>query len=106
MMKDEIRHYPGLSANDPELVTALKKIRYDLTDLQGKVSEALRLVSALSLTPPAEFVCDHCGLRFGGALRRAEHLYVSHDGPLPAHWASAEARAADADTRPEGASHA
>ena len=82
--------------DDPELVQLLKKLRYDLTAMQGKVTEALRQANALNLPGPVEHVCPDgvCGLKFRSAARLAEHVYVSHDGPVPAHYAAIEEAAA------------
>jgi hypothetical protein len=82
---------------EPELVTLLKKMRYDLTDLQGKVSEALRMAAALDLPDPGKHRCGGCGIVFRGAAGLAEHAYVSHGGPLPAHYERIEAAAVDAE---------
>jgi len=41
--------------------------------------------------------CPQCGLEIKGALTLAEHLYNSHDGPVPAHYAAIEARAVEPD---------
>lgn len=82
---------------DHDLVVLLKKLRYDLTAMQAKVSDALNLAARLELPSPQAFVCQSCGIDMRAAAKLAEHLYHSHDGPLPAHYADAEARAADTD---------
>jgi hypothetical protein len=38
--------------------------------------------------------CPECGVRLAGPRKLAEHRYVIHTGPEPAHWVEAE-RAAD-----------
>ena len=77
-----------MSAHD--LSEILKKVRYDLTAAQGKLSEAMRAIAGLNLPEPAELVCIHCGLVCGGPKVLAEHLYYSHQGPVPPHWIEAE----------------
>ena len=77
-------------SDDPELITLLKKLRYDLTGMQVKVSEALRMVAALDLAPAVEHRCPHCSLVLREKLALAEHVYVSHEGPEPEHWKEAE----------------
>lgn len=80
---------------DHELLEIARKIRYDLTAAQAKLSELLR--AAAELEPPGEpHRCSHCALPFRGPRGLAEHLYVQHDGPEPAHWVEAERLAEDA----------
>lgn len=38
--------------------------------------------------------CPHCEVTERGPRLLAEHIYNAHDGPLPAHWAAADARVA------------
>jgi hypothetical protein len=85
-------HVPAEPEHD--LVELLKKMRYDLTQLQGRLSEALRQARAMDLPEPDAYVCPNglCGLQFRSATRLAEHVYVSHAGPVPAHYAAIEAR--------------
>lgn len=80
---------------DPELVAVLKKMRYDLTDMQVKVTEALRMAGALRLPSPDEFRCPDCGIECRHRIVLAEHRYHSHDGAFPEHWAAIEALAVD-----------
>lgn len=47
-------------------------------------------LAVLLVPTPQEHVCSHCGIAFGAATRLAEHVYVIHDGPRPAHWREAE----------------
>jgi hypothetical protein len=89
---------PAASPADHELVTQLKRLRYDLTEMQGKVSEALRMAAQLKLESAPPHTCPECktagithDLRTTAKL--AEHRYHAHDGPLPNHYAKAEAAA-------------
>jgi hypothetical protein len=92
---------PAADPQDHELVNQLKRIRFDLTDLQGKVSEALRMAGALNLEPHTPHTCPECkaaGNTFDlrTATKLAEHRFHSHDGPLPDHYQTAERLADDA----------
>lgn len=77
-------------AKEHELVEALKRIRYDLTACQAKLSDALKMCADLNLAPPEVSECPMCGARTRGPLSLAEHMYLSHDGPEPQHWIEAE----------------
>lgn len=77
-----------------ELLELARKIRYDLTACQGKLSDLMREIAALEI-PDARAARCHCGLSCRGPAALAEHVYLAHDGPVPAHWERAEALAAD-----------
>lgn len=74
-----------------DVVELLMKIRYDCTAIQAKVTDALKAVGALNLHRRPEAVCPRCGLEVAGPRTLAEHVRNSHDGPLPEHWAQADA---------------
>lgn len=76
---------------DHEILELARTIRYDLTALQAKLSELIRLAG--EKTDRETHTCPDCGLGFKGSMSLAEHRYVQHDGPEPAHWLEAEARA-------------
>ena len=86
----------GIEPEDHELVAMLKRIRYDLTAMQGKVTEALAMVGRAKLaTPTTSHVCPECktaGITHDlrGTMKLSEHRYHAHNGPLPDHWARAE----------------
>jgi hypothetical protein len=90
------RHLPPEhDPRDHELVTQLKRLRFDLTEMQGKLTEALRMAGTLDLEPHKQHLCPECkdaGVTFDlrSKLKLAEHRYVAHDGPLPDHYAAAE----------------
>lgn len=71
-------------------------VRYDLTAAQGKLTELMRQIGEHDLPVPVGVECPHCGpgLELRGPLTLAEHLYNVHDGPEPAHYATAEERSA------------
>ena len=47
----------------------------------------------MDVTTPSISKCPHCGLERKNPRTLAEHIYTSHDGPVPEHWLEAEARA-------------
>lgn len=77
-----------------ELLVLARKLRYDLTGMQVKVSELIRALAALDLPEPSQGECEKCHTLFSGKLSLAEHIYLSHDGPEPEHWKEAERLAA------------
>jgi hypothetical protein len=68
-------------SQEPEVFEVLRKIRYDLTAAQAKVTEALNLLGAMSLPASAKIECQRCGVWLGGELALATHLQNVHDGP-------------------------
>lgn len=95
-MPDHLEHRPDAGeGREPDLLVALRKIRYELTALQARVSDALTLAAALNLPAPERVTCDRCGASFKGSRALAEHAYLQHEGPEPAHWLEAEALAID-----------
>lgn len=68
----------------------LRKIRYDLTAAQAKVTDALNCLNAMKVPDRPKLECPHCGPYPGGARLLAEHVHVSHGGPLPQHWVDAD----------------
>jgi hypothetical protein len=82
-----------MPAQPSDLYELLKKIRYDATAIQAKVTDALNLLNELHLPDQPVTPCPHCGLETRGERSLAEHLHNVHDGPVPAHIAAAEALA-------------
>lgn len=87
-----------VTAQPSDIYTLLKKIRYDATAIQGKVTDALKLLTELNLPDQPAVECPHCGLELPGERTLSEHLYNSHNGPVPAHYAAIEARAIEPTT--------
>ena len=81
---------------DHEILELAKTIRYDLTALQAKLTELLRMAGNLQAPDASEHMCPTCQLHFQRLDKLAEHLYITHDGPEPPHWLRAEALADDA----------
>lgn len=80
---------------DHEILEQAKRIRYDLTALQAKVTELIRMAS--QLPEPDQHTrprCPNCGLTLKGPRTLAEHTYHVHDGPEPEHWREDEQPAA------------
>lgn len=82
---------------DHDLLELARKIRYDLTACQGKLTDLMNGLAALDVPDPARLECGHCGLTFRSTNRLAEHIHVSHDGPVPAAWQRIEAMSDDAE---------
>jgi hypothetical protein len=82
-------------SDEPDLIVSLKKLRYDLTAMQARVSDLLNQAARLNLPAAARPSCPECGLTMRSARYLAEHLYLAHGGPLPDHWWAAETRAAE-----------
>lgn len=81
-------------SHEHEVWQLLDALQMDLRTVTAKLTALRSQVAALELPDPAQFVCPApCGARFRSAFKLAEHLYVSHDGPLPAHYAAIEERA-------------
>ncbi len=68
---------------EPEVFEVLRKIRYDLTAAQTKVTDALSLLAAMNLpSRPSGEVCPQCGSEIkGGERALALHIQNVHDGP-------------------------
>jgi hypothetical protein len=79
-----------MTTNAEDIRSQLRLMRIDLTNLQGRVTNILNMLNELNLPEPDETCCPICNVHLGGPLSLAEHLYTSHDGPLPDHYAAAE----------------
>lgn len=88
---------PGI--REHEARELLKKMRYDTTALQARITDMFRVLDKLDLPDPAEVSCPHCAVSFRSQVVLSEHVYHSHDGPVPETWLRAEALAAP-DTAP------
>lgn len=75
----------------PDPYELLKKLRMDLSNAQAKITDLDTILRELNLTLDSRPKCSVCGLSFKNSLLRDEHVYVTHDGPEPAHWVQAEA---------------
>lgn len=68
----------------------LDKLQMDNREQAAKLVELRALVSQLELPNPAKRRCDTCGVSFRNQLLRDEHVYHSHQGPVPEHYLRAE----------------
>lgn len=74
-----------------DIRTQLRSMREDLTRLQGRVTDALNMLNNLGLPEQGiSYRCPTCNVPLRGPLSLAEHIHLSHDGPLPAHYLEAE----------------
>lgn len=82
-------------SGDHDLIELLKRMRYDLTDMQVKVTAALNMAAGLNLPPSEAYTCPDglCRLTFRSRYKLAEHVHTSHGGPIPEHWLAIEAMA-------------
>lgn len=74
----------------PDLWRIADGIQMDLRAAQAKLVELRGQLAGLDLPDPASLRCDVCGVKVRGPRTLAEHAYVSHGGPLPAHWREAD----------------
>lgn len=70
--------------SEPEVFEVLRKIRYDLTAAQGKITTALNLLADMDLPgvdeEDGEWKCG-CGRRFKTERSLALHKHNVHGGP-------------------------
>lgn len=81
-----------MTAQPADLYELLKKIRYDATAIQAKITDALKLLGELNLPEQPQVECPNCGLPFKGTRTLAEHMHTSHGWPIPEHWAQLDER--------------
>lgn len=79
-----------MSPERHEIWKVADSLQMDLRAAQGKLTELRRMIAALDLPDPSRVTCPHCGLEARGPNTLAEHVYVSHDGPVPASYQHAE----------------
>lgn len=77
-----------------DLYEMLRKIRYDLTAAQGKLTDVFAMLGELNVQDTPANVCETCGCAFRASALLAEHRYTSHEGPVPDHWVRIEERSA------------
>lgn len=66
---------------DHEILEQAKRIRYDLTALQAKVTELLQMAAKLPEPKPDERTCPECGLEAKALPRSAtlaDHRWRAH----------------------------
>lgn len=88
---------PDIADREVGLLAVLKKLRYDLTSCQAKLTDAMKMVAALDIAEAGDRVaCPRCGVKCAGPNTMAEHMYHSHGGPEPEHWLAIEAMSEEA----------
>lgn len=73
-----------------DLLEQLRQTRVELTRLQGRVTDMINLATQMTVPPQRIHQCLICHVRLRGARSLAEHVYNSHNGPVPAHYQAAE----------------
>jgi hypothetical protein len=76
-------------------------LQMDLRAAAAKLVELRARLSSLELPDESAVVCPRCGVKAKGVLTLAEHVHVSHDGPVPAHWERIEAMSVEAMSQEE-----
>lgn len=68
--------------NEPDVYQILRKLRYDLTAAQVKVTEALNALNAMNLPEQSPLIaCPKCGAGMKTQHALALHDQNVHDGP-------------------------
>ena len=65
-----------------ELFDVARKLRYDLTAAQAKVTDLLNMLAALNLPQLEKVTCPRCGVPIHGDRGLEFHMQNVHDGPL------------------------
>lgn len=68
----------------------LDKLQMDNREQAAKLIELRSHVASLALPDPKASLCPVCQVKFRNRLTMSEHLYNSHNGPVPAHFIAAE----------------
>lgn len=74
----------------------ITKLQYDLTSIQARLTDLKRNLALELPEALPSHRCELCGVDLSGPKRLAEHSYLSHGGPEPEHWRTAETLATDA----------
>lgn len=72
-----------MNSQEPEIFELLRKIRYDATAIQAKVTDALNMLANMNL-PAAKaptHICPKCTGGFHSERYLAFHMANVHDGP-------------------------
>lgn len=84
--------------NKHDLMDTLKRMRYDATAFQAKLTDVMEAVSLSFPDDTEPLKCEVCGSPHRSRMRLEEHIYRQHDDTrVPEHYLAAE-RAAGFDT--------
>lgn len=78
-----------------EIWEIVDRMQMDIRALSVRMVELRAQLAALNLPKPETLRCPHCAWPAKGPNTLAEHVHVSHAGPLPPAWARAEAISID-----------
>lgn len=86
----------AVSVRAEDVYERLRKMRMDCSAIQSGITDLFSMLNEIGLqdAPEADCPFDGCPLSFRGPNTLAEHVYTSHDGPLPPHWAVLDERVA------------
>jgi hypothetical protein len=70
-------------------------LQMDLRAASAKLVELRARLASIDLPDPTSVTCPTCDVKLRGQRTLAEHIHVSHDGPVPQHWLAIEARSVD-----------
>jgi hypothetical protein len=70
-------------------------LQMDLRAASAKLVELRAHLASIDLPDPSSVTCPTCGIKRPGPRTLAEHVHVSHDGPVPDHWLAIEERSGE-----------
>lgn len=65
--------------DEPEVLETLRKLRYDLTSAQAKLTDALTMLADMNLTALPTKTCPKCHIRLPRTITIDDHLANVHD---------------------------
>lgn len=84
-----------MSVQPSDLYARLKHLRVQCTAVQSGITDVVNMLNEMGLSQRPDSVCPTCTLSVRDELVLAEHIYTSHDGPLPDHWVALDFRVVD-----------
>jgi hypothetical protein len=81
-----------------EIWKAADGLQMTLRSASAQLVELRARLAGLELPDASSVVCPRCGVKRPGERTLSEHVHVSHDGPVPAHWLAVEQRSLDPET--------
>lgn len=73
-----------------EIWAMLDRLQMDAREHVARIDTLRQLVAAIELPTAARPACPTCGIAFQLTWQRDEHVYTSHNGPVPEHYLAAE----------------